>query len=92
MGTSLIANKNLDIVADSYIHGLFAENPRIRYVCGWDARLLFIPMSFIPSRLQDSIIQFMMDLTSRSVKPAILQNNNDIKCNRNKMAGVASAS
>ena len=91
-GTSLVANRNLDIVVDSYIHGLFAENPRIRYVCGWDARLLFIPMSFMPSRLQDLIIQFMMDLTSHSIKPAILQNNNDIKFNRNKMSGVASAS
>uniref|UniRef100_A0A7E4WC84 Retinol dehydrogenase 7-like n=1 Tax=Panagrellus redivivus TaxID=6233 RepID=A0A7E4WC84_PANRE len=71
-GTSLIANRNLDIVADAYIHALSAVHPRHRYVCGWDARLFLIPISFLASTWQDALIQFMMDVTSGFSKPAVL--------------------
>uniref|UniRef100_A0AC34RKV6 17-beta-hydroxysteroid dehydrogenase type 6 n=1 Tax=Panagrolaimus sp. JU765 TaxID=591449 RepID=A0AC34RKV6_9BILA len=90
-GTTLVANRNLDIVVDSYIHALFAENPRIRYVCGWDAKLLFIPMSFMPSSWQDAIIQLMMDITSGAYKPAVLKNKHSKKHHLSKHKPAAAS-
>ena len=82
-GTSLIANRNIDIVVDAYIHGLYAKHPRARYVCGWDAKYIFIPMSFMPSTWQDFLLQLMMNITSGSMRPAALMNNNTLSINNN---------
>uniref|UniRef100_A0AC35G7E6 17-beta-hydroxysteroid dehydrogenase type 6 n=1 Tax=Panagrolaimus sp. PS1159 TaxID=55785 RepID=A0AC35G7E6_9BILA len=82
-GTSLVANRNIDIVTDAYIHALCAKSPRARYVCGWDAKYIFIPMSFMPSTWQDFLLQLMMNITSGSKLPAALMNNNTLSINNN---------
>ncbi|XP_078545018.1 retinol dehydrogenase 7-like [Lissotriton helveticus] len=47
---------NLSPVTDSMEHGLTAVYPRARYSAGWDAKLLYIPLSYFPTRVTDYII------------------------------------
>ncbi|KAK5978707.1 hypothetical protein GCK32_018477 [Trichostrongylus colubriformis] len=44
-------------VTDNYLHALTAVYPRHRYYCGWDAILLWIPLSLIPTWLSDFIMR-----------------------------------
>ena len=53
-GVDLVANSNLSEVINAYEHALLSPRPKLRYVCGLDARLLFIPLSFLPSAIQVS--------------------------------------
>ncbi|KFZ67199.1 17-beta-hydroxysteroid dehydrogenase type 6, partial [Podiceps cristatus] len=48
-----ICNSNLTLVTDCMEHALPLRFPRIRYSAGWDAKLLFIPLSYLPSALTD---------------------------------------
>uniref|UniRef100_A0AC34R7V6 Uncharacterized protein n=1 Tax=Panagrolaimus sp. JU765 TaxID=591449 RepID=A0AC34R7V6_9BILA len=82
LGSSFIANPNLDLVVDSYIHALFAENPKIRYTCGYDAKFFYIPFSFLPSSWQDFLLEIIMQIGYS--KPAILYNNSNFKVNFRK--------
>ncbi|CAH1247903.1 HSD17B6 [Branchiostoma lanceolatum] len=47
-------------------HALCATHPRSRYVIGWDARLLFIPISWLPTDIGD----MMLRLITPEVTPA----------------------
>uniref|UniRef100_A0A914S2Z6 Uncharacterized protein n=1 Tax=Parascaris equorum TaxID=6256 RepID=A0A914S2Z6_PAREQ len=40
-------------VIDNYYHAITARYPRYRYRCGWDALLLFIPISYLPTAAVD---------------------------------------
>eukprot|EP00058_Branchiostoma_floridae_P020055 XP_002605545.1 retinol dehydrogenase, retinaldehyde reductase [Branchiostoma floridae] len=42
-------------VVDAMEHALCATHPRSRYVIGWDARLVAIPMSWLPTDLGDLV-------------------------------------
>lgn len=46
-------------VIDNYIHALTAKYPRHRYYCGWDAILLYIPLSLLPTWLSDFVIRLI---------------------------------
>ncbi|NXT02852.1 H17B6 dehydrogenase, partial [Jacana jacana] len=46
-------NPNLRLVTDCMEHALTSHHPRSRYSAGWDARLLYIPLSYLPSALTD---------------------------------------
>lgn len=37
-------------------HALTAEYPRTRYGCGLDARLFYIPLSYLPSTWADRLL------------------------------------
>ncbi|CAD6196447.1 unnamed protein product [Caenorhabditis auriculariae] len=56
MGVNVVANPNLFWVVDSYIHAIFALWPRLRYSPGWDAIFLFVPISVLPTSLQDLLL------------------------------------
>ncbi|XP_066270403.1 retinol dehydrogenase 16-like isoform X2 [Branchiostoma lanceolatum] len=43
------------LVVDAMEHALFATHPRSRYVIGWDARFMFIPISWLPTDLGDLV-------------------------------------
>ncbi|XP_075301958.1 retinol dehydrogenase 16-like [Opisthocomus hoazin] len=45
----------LSPVTDAMAHALLARCPRSRYTAGWDARLLFLPLSYSPAWLSDAI-------------------------------------
>ncbi|XP_008542671.2 retinol dehydrogenase 16-like [Equus przewalskii] len=47
--------KNLSLVTDCMEHALTACHPRTRYSAGWDAKLFYLPVSYMPSFLADAI-------------------------------------
>ncbi|KFR13936.1 Retinol dehydrogenase 2, partial [Opisthocomus hoazin] len=48
-------NSNLKLVTDCMEHALTSRYPRSRYSVGWDAKLIYIPLSYLPSALTDAI-------------------------------------
>ncbi|XP_043825022.1 retinol dehydrogenase 16 [Dromiciops gliroides] len=46
---------DLSLVTNCMEHALTSCHPRTRYSAGWDAKLLFIPMSYLPTRLADTV-------------------------------------
>ncbi|NP_001088084.1 retinol dehydrogenase 7, gene 2 L homeolog precursor [Xenopus laevis] len=44
---------DLSLVTDCLEHALTAIHPRTRYSAGWDAKLLFLPLSYFPTSLVD---------------------------------------
>ncbi|XP_053229252.1 retinol dehydrogenase 16-like [Podarcis raffonei] len=44
-------NPNLSLVTDCMEHALTSVYPRTRYSAGWDAKLFFIPLSYMPTWL-----------------------------------------
>uniref|UniRef100_A0A8C6HJ33 RDH16 family member 2 n=1 Tax=Mus spicilegus TaxID=10103 RepID=A0A8C6HJ33_MUSSI len=48
-------NKDLSVVTDCMEHALTACHPRTRYSAGWDAKLFFIPLSYLPTFLVDAV-------------------------------------
>ncbi|XP_069086987.1 retinol dehydrogenase 16-like [Pleurodeles waltl] len=61
--TTAISNTNLSLVTDCMEHGLTALRPRTRYSAGWDAKLIFLPLSYMPSVVTDTL------LLLRALKP-----------------------
>uniref|UniRef100_A0A7M4EBN7 17-beta-hydroxysteroid dehydrogenase type 6-like n=1 Tax=Crocodylus porosus TaxID=8502 RepID=A0A7M4EBN7_CROPO len=55
---------NLHLVTDAMEHALTAQHPRTRYSCGWDAKLLYLPVSYLPTSWADYL------LTRSMPKPA----------------------
>ncbi|XP_053410723.1 retinol dehydrogenase 16-like isoform X1 [Nycticebus coucang] len=49
-------NLNLSEVTDCMEHALTACHPRTRYSAGWDAKLLYLPLSYMPTFLGDAIV------------------------------------
>ncbi|XP_054253137.1 retinol dehydrogenase 16-like [Indicator indicator] len=48
-------SSNLGLVTDCMQHALTSCHPRARYSVGWDAKLFYIPLSYLPSALTDFI-------------------------------------
>ncbi|XP_069346429.1 retinol dehydrogenase 7-like isoform X2 [Eulemur rufifrons] len=48
--------ENLSEVTDCMEHALTACHPRTRYSAGWDAKLFYLPMSYMPTFLADAIL------------------------------------
>ncbi|CAH6778553.1 17-beta-hydroxysteroid dehydrogenase type 6 [Phodopus roborovskii] len=47
---------DLSPVINCMEHALTSAHPRTRYSAGWDARLIFIPLSYLPTSLVDYIL------------------------------------
>ncbi|EYB91039.1 hypothetical protein Y032_0211g2201 [Ancylostoma ceylanicum] len=78
-GVNIVANPNLYWVVDSYIHALFGCWPRLRYAAGWDAIFCFIPLSVLPTWMQDSILHFMYSMQpGPPLNPASLRNKESV--------------
>ncbi|XP_042652507.1 retinol dehydrogenase 16 isoform X1 [Tyto alba] len=54
-----MCNSNLTLVTDCMEHALTSRYPRARYSAGWDAKLLYIPLSYLPSALTDTIFTWL---------------------------------
>ncbi|NXE70870.1 H17B6 dehydrogenase, partial [Calcarius ornatus] len=50
-----LSSSRLSHVTDAMAHALLARRPRGRYAAGWDARLIFLPLSYCPAWLSDAI-------------------------------------
>ncbi|XP_076410176.1 retinol dehydrogenase 16-like [Peromyscus maniculatus bairdii] len=57
-------NEDLSLVTDCMEHALTSCHPRTRYSAGWDAKLFYLPMSYLPTFLVDAMIYWT------SIKPA----------------------
>lgn len=51
-------SSNLSLVTNCMEHALTSLHPRTRYSAGWDAKLLYIPLSYLPSALSDALFTF----------------------------------
>ena len=59
-------SSNLDCVVEAYIHALFAKFPCNRYVVGWDAKLLYLPLSWLPFPVLAVVLPFLQKLAGLS--------------------------
>ncbi|NWV58457.1 RDH16 dehydrogenase, partial [Daphoenositta chrysoptera] len=48
-------NTDLSLVTNCMEHALTGLHPRSRYSAGWDAKLLYLPISYLPSALSDAL-------------------------------------
>ncbi|NWT20943.1 RDH16 dehydrogenase, partial [Vireo altiloquus] len=48
-------NTDMSLVTNCMEHALTSLHPRTRYSAGWDAKLLYIPISYMPSALSDAL-------------------------------------
>ncbi|NWS24468.1 RDH16 dehydrogenase, partial [Polioptila caerulea] len=48
-------NSDLSLVTNCMEHALTSLHPRTRYSAGWDAKLLYLPISYLPSALSDAL-------------------------------------
>ncbi|XP_038020372.1 retinol dehydrogenase 16-like isoform X2 [Motacilla alba alba] len=55
-----LSSSRLSHVTDAMTHALLSRCPRSRYAAGWDARLIFLPLSYCPAWLSDSILGFFL--------------------------------
>lgn len=51
-----LCNTDLTPVTDCIEHALTAVHPQTRYSAGWDAKLFFIPLSYVPTVLSDYLL------------------------------------
>ncbi|NXO26301.1 RDH16 dehydrogenase, partial [Cisticola juncidis] len=57
-----LSSSRLSRVTDAMEHALLSRCPRSRYAAGWDARLLFLPLSYCPSWLSDTVLGFFLPI------------------------------
>ncbi|XP_076776651.1 retinol dehydrogenase 7-like isoform X2 [Arvicanthis niloticus] len=48
-------SEDLSVVTDCMEHALTAYHPRTRYSAGWDAKLFYLPLSYLPTFLVDAL-------------------------------------
>ncbi|KAM9321188.1 retinol dehydrogenase 7-like [Gastrophryne carolinensis] len=53
-----ICNEKLHLVPEAIEHALTAVHPWTRYSVGWDAKLLFLPLSYLPTFILDFLLSF----------------------------------
>ncbi|NXC28636.1 RDH16 dehydrogenase, partial [Campylorhamphus procurvoides] len=51
-------NTDLSKVTNCMEHALTSLHPRTRYSAGWDAKLLYLPLSYLPSAVMDTVFTF----------------------------------
>jgi len=57
-----LCNKRLDLVVDAYYHALTSSCPSRRYHVGNDAKMFYIPLSTLPTCLQDKIFEILFKI------------------------------
>ncbi|KAH7700850.1 CRE-DHS-20 protein [Aphelenchoides avenae] len=71
-GYDSTGSDRLDYVVDAYYHAITARWPRIRYRCGWETMFIHIPITFLPTELEDIALHYLRG--SNNV-PACLEKN-----------------
>ncbi|KAM8800408.1 retinol dehydrogenase 16 [Rhynchonycteris naso] len=59
--------QDLSLVTDCMEHALTARHPRTRYSAGWDAKLFYLPLSYMPTILSDAVIHWVAPRPAKSV-------------------------
>ncbi|XP_072264095.1 retinol dehydrogenase 7-like [Pyxicephalus adspersus] len=57
-----LTNPKITVVTDCMEHALTAEQPWTRYSAGWYAKLLYMPLSYLPTFVQDSFLDSSPDI------------------------------
>ncbi|NXL77134.1 RDH16 dehydrogenase, partial [Leptocoma aspasia] len=57
-----LSSSRLSHVTDAMTHALLSRCPRSRYAAGWDARLIFLPLSYCPAWLSDTIVGLFLPI------------------------------
>ncbi|NXK15022.1 RDH16 dehydrogenase, partial [Herpetotheres cachinnans] len=60
-----LSSSCLSHITDVMAHALLARFPRSRYTAGWDARLAFLPLSYCPAWLTDTVIGLFLPVPAR---------------------------
>ncbi|XP_061224728.1 retinol dehydrogenase 16-like [Neopsephotus bourkii] len=60
-----VCSPNLALVTGCMEHALTSRYPRCRYAAGWDAKLLYIPLSYAPTALSDRLFAKHQPLPAR---------------------------
>ncbi|KAM7113887.1 retinol dehydrogenase 16-like isoform 1-T2 [Molossus nigricans] len=60
-------NNDLSVVTDCMEHALIACHPRTRYSAGWDAKLIYLPMSYMPTFLVDAFVYWRSPRPTKAV-------------------------
>ncbi|KAH7715688.1 CRE-DHS-20 protein [Aphelenchoides avenae] len=71
-GYDSTGSDRLDYVVDAYYHAITARWPRNRYRCGWETIFIHIPITFLPTELEDIALRYLRG--SNNV-PACLEKN-----------------
>nr|XP_033792696.1 retinol dehydrogenase 7-like isoform X2 [Geotrypetes seraphini]XP_033792697.1 retinol dehydrogenase 7-like isoform X2 [Geotrypetes seraphini]XP_033792698.1 retinol dehydrogenase 7-like isoform X2 [Geotrypetes seraphini] len=54
-----VFSSKLTLVTDCMEHALTAVHPHTRYSVGWDAKLFYLPLSYLPTSLVDFLLRLM---------------------------------
>ncbi|XP_059575303.1 retinol dehydrogenase 7-like isoform X2 [Alligator mississippiensis] len=57
----------LHLVTDAMEHALTARHPRTRYSCGWDAKLFYLPVSYLPTSWTDYLLARSMPKPAQGI-------------------------
>ncbi|XP_075863960.1 retinol dehydrogenase 16-like [Microcebus murinus] len=60
-------DQNLLKVTDCMEHALTACHPRTRYSAGWDAKLLYLPITYMPTFLVDTILSWVLPRPAKAL-------------------------
>ncbi|KAM4044624.1 retinol dehydrogenase 7-like isoform 2-T2 [Anomaloglossus baeobatrachus] len=60
-------SSKLSLVTDCMEHALTAVHPKTRYSAGWDAKLLYLPLSYFPAIITDFLIGIRYPKPAKSV-------------------------
>lgn len=60
MSLGILSSSDLSKVTSCMEHALTAYYPRTRYGAGWDAKLLWIPLSYMPSFMSDFVVKVLL--------------------------------
>lgn len=59
---NILCSPDLSKVTRCMQHALTARFPRTRYGAGWDAKLFWLPLSYLPSFVSDLFISVLLPL------------------------------
>lgn len=57
---NILCSPDISKVTTCMEHALTAQFPRTRYAAGWDAKLFWIPLSYMPSFVSDFVIHSLL--------------------------------
>uniref|UniRef100_A0A8B9SG55 RDH16 dehydrogenase n=1 Tax=Apteryx owenii TaxID=8824 RepID=A0A8B9SG55_APTOW len=63
-------SSNLSLVTDCMEHALTSQHPRSRYSAGWDAKLLYLPLSYLPTAWTDAVLARLCPRPAQGVRDA----------------------
>lgn len=77
------ASPHLYKVVDAIIHSLVSQYPQSRYVVGWDAKLLWIWVSWLPASMGDALLNLLGEKAEPSKYARVHKNYQTMNGNNN---------